>query len=202
LHLKVVGERDKALARIDEVRDEERSVSEARIQALEKDNLYLSAPSKPILVPVETTSIEENPIVRNERNTADRVFPFMVKNHGAGPAIDGVFQVARRDLSVNRPPLLMVQFVETRIDVVPADETIQPKLTGDLEWFSFIGASSTGFADELTLEYQSTDNRWYQTIVSRHFGRWSEFKHIPILGPSSRKIDQAHKEARSSLLGF
>jgi len=172
----------------------------ANVQALERANeLALAAHPRPMLIPVETSAPDADPVVANERDTEERVFAFVVENHGTGLAVDGVFQVVRKGIPGYRTPPPMVQFGQTRIGVVPATGRVRPKVTGDLESFRFIGAHSTPITDELTLEYQSPDGRWYQTIVSRNAGRWSDYKHLPIPHPSSREIDQAEVEARSRI---
>ncbi|SRR6266851_4426981 len=179
---------------------EQRDAAIARLQAVEQaGDKALAAQSRPMLIPLETAP-GSDPIVSHEGDTQEYVFALVLQNIGAGPAMNGAFQVVRKGIPGYRYQKLpvMVQFGQTRIDVVPAGGKAQPRLTS-LDSFRFIGSSSTPIADELTLEYQSVDGHWYQTIATRQGGRWSDFQQVQIPHQSTREIDQAEVAARSDI---
>jgi hypothetical protein len=91
----------------------------------------------------------------------------------------------------------LVSFGQTRIDAVNVNETVEPKLSS-LESFRFIAASSGPIMDELTVAYQSVEGDWYQTVVTRNSGRWSDYKqHVLLSRPHERSMKLKSRRAHT-----
>ena len=146
----------------------------------------LAAQFRPMLLPVE--NVDANLIVPEERDQAPHPFQLVIENWGAGPALNVVAQVIRKG---NPPNInsLVLQYGQTHIGIIAKGARAAPRVRLGVG-FGFVGASSAGISDELTLEYESLDGRWYQTIAVRRAGRWWEQHQRQLSTASSRELDK------------
>jgi len=84
----------------------------------------------------------------------------------------------------------MLQFGQTRIETLGPGEAARPCVL-DGSRFTFIDSTNTAITDQVLLEYEGLDGRWYETLVTWRGGRWWGHRQQRIRDASSRTIDQA-----------
>jgi hypothetical protein len=147
------------------------TLATATTQYAETARDQVAAQFRPMLVAVDVVR-DGRPFVPEETDKVVHPIRLVIENVGAGPALNAVCEILRTGPGLPNQPTLM-----------------------------FTDPSNTANTDELVIEYEALDGRIYQTHVKWRGGRWWDHEQIRVDGRSSRQVDQAEMEARTSMVG-
>jgi hypothetical protein len=175
------------------------TLATATTQYAETARDQVAAQFRPMLVAVDVVR-DGRPFVPEETDKVVHPIRLVIENVGAGPALNAVCEILRTGPGLPNQPTLMLQFGQTRIGTAAVGQHVEPAVVvGSAVMFT--DPSNTANTDELVIEYEALDGRIYQTHVKWRGGRWWDHEQIRVDGRSSRQVDQAEMEARTSMVG-